>query len=195
MTNINKNNINVENKIDELNKNNDEISLEVKEEVKETKPTNRRKATVIDRNEMIPCRSMVNGKLTYISTRTGLMTVWSDYGIVEYVDYGELLTMRASQPKFLNKPWIIIEDEDVVNSISGLKALYDQLSDIGEDLELFFQKKPQEIEKILNKLPNSTKALIASKAREMIDNGTLYDLRIINIIDKIMHTGLKDFIR
>ncbi len=195
MANIKKNNTNVENKIDELNKNNDEISLEVKEEVKETKPTNRRKATVIDRNEMIPCRSIVNGKLTYISTRTGLMTVWSDYGIVEYVDYGELLTMRASQPKFLNKPWIIIEDEDVVNSISGLKALYDQLSDIGEDLELFFQKKPQEIEKILNKLPNSTKALIASKAREMIDNGTLYDLRIINIIDKIMHTGLKDFIR
>lgn len=163
--------------------------------ISETNTKTRKQAVQIDRNEMIPCRSAVYGRLTYVSTRTGLMTVWNDFGTVEYVEYGELISMRASQPKFLTKPWIIVEDEEAVSTISGLKELYDEISKIGDDLEVFFKKNPKEIEDILNKVPNGTKALIASKAREMMENGTLYDVRVINVIDKIMNTGLKDFIR
>jgi hypothetical protein len=169
------------------------------EEVKETKiesiiKTTRRKAITIDRNEMIPCRSLVYGRLTYISTRNGLMTVWNDFGTLEYLEYGEILTMRASQPKFLNKPWIIIEDEEVVESIGGLKEMYDKLSDIG-DINTFFNKNPKDFEDTFVKLPSGAKSLIATKGREMIENETLYDTRIINIIDKYLETGLKDLIK
>jgi hypothetical protein len=165
------------------------------EEVSDTETNTRKKIKQIDRNEMIPCRSVTSGQLTYISKRTGLMTIWNDFGVVEYLEYGELISMRAAQPKFLTKPWIIIEDSDVVDSISGLKELYDSISQVGEDLESFFKRTPSEFESILSTLPNGTKGLIAFKAREMIDNGSLYDMRIINIIDKYLNTGLKDFIR
>ena len=158
-------------------------------------PTRRKKAAQIERSEMIPCRSTTHGKLTYISTRTGVTITWDDYGTIEYVEYGEILTMRSSQPKFLNKPWIVIEDEEAVSTIPNLAKLYKDISQIGENLEDFFKKEPSVIEKILTKVPNGTKALIASKAREMVDNGTLYDTRIIGIIDKMMNTGLKDFIK
>jgi hypothetical protein len=154
----------------------------------------RRKAITIDRNEMIPCRSLVYGRLKYISVRTGLMTVWNDYGTIEYLEYGELLTLRASQPKFLNKPWIIIEDDEVVESIGGLKEMYDKLAKIG-DLDLFFAKQPKDFEEIFVKLPAGAKSLVATKAREKIENETLYDTRIINIIDKYLETGLKDLIK
>jgi hypothetical protein len=154
----------------------------------------RRKAITIDRNEMIPCRSLVNGRLQYVSTRTGLMTVWNDFGTIEYMEYGEILTLRASQPKFLNKPWIIIEDEEVVNSIGGLKEMYEKLSDIG-NIETFFNKQPKDFEETFVKLPSGAKSLVATKAREKIENETLFDTRIINIIDKYLETGLKDLIK
>lgn len=156
--------------------------------------TTRRKAITIDRNEMIPCRSLVYGRLTYISTRTGLMTVWNDYSTLEYLEYGEILTMRASQPKFLNKPWIIVEDEEAVESIGGLKEMYNKLSDIG-DIEAFFNKQPKDFEETFAKLPTGAKSLVATKAREKIENDTLYDIRIINIVDKYLETGLKDLIK
>jgi hypothetical protein len=155
----------------------------------------RKKMKQIDRSEMIPCRSVTNGQLTYISTRTGLMTIWNDFGTVEYLEYGELLTMRASQPKFLNKPWIIVEDEEVIDTIAGLRDMYNKMALIGNDLDEFFKKSPEEIENIIKDLPNGAKGLLASKARVMVENGTLYDLRVIGIIDKYMRTGLKDFIK
>lgn len=156
----------------------------------------RKKAIQIDRNEMIPCRSVTEGKLTYISSRTGATYIWNSFGITEYLEFGELLSMRASLPKFLNKPWIIVDDEEAVEAISGLKELYQKISGIKdlENLEEFFQKPVSEIEKILNKLPVSTQGMIASKARDMLAKGTLYDTRIVSIIDKVMNTGLKDFI-
>ncbi|HEY8888938.1 MAG TPA: hypothetical protein VIM70_01590 [Clostridium sp.] len=170
-------------------------AIEKVELIPETQPVQRKPKIQIDRNELIPCRSATYGGLTYISTRTGTTIVWNDFGTTEDVEYGEILTMRASQPKFLTKPWIIIEDEEVVASIRGLAELYRTISEVGENLEDFFQKTPKKIEEILSKAPNGTRVLIADKAREMIDNGTLYDTRIISVIDKIMHTSLKDFIK
>jgi hypothetical protein len=183
---------------DEQNKK-DEISVDNSvstNQQPEAKPTSRRKAIQIDRNEMIPCRSVVNGQLTYISARTGLTYIWNDFGVTEYLEYGELLSMRASQPKFLTKPWIVVDDEEAVSTIAGLKELYGKIVDIGEDnLEDFFKKDPKKIEEIIGKVPKGIQDLIASKAREMLEKRTLYDTRIIGIIDKVMNTGLKDFIK
>jgi hypothetical protein len=177
----------------------EEIKTENKVETEKTKvepivSNIRRKSITIDRNELIPCISLVYGRLQYVSTRTGLMTIWNDFGITEYLEYGEILTMRASQPKFLNKPWIMITDSEVVESIGGLKEMYEKLADIG-DLDAFFSKQPKDFEETFVKLPTGAKSLVATKAREKIENETLYDTRIINIIDKYLETGLKDLIK
>lgn len=157
------------------------------EEVK--KPVLKKKQ--IDINQLVPCRNVTVGNLIYVSRKTGLSTLWMNYDDVEFIDVGELLTMKASQPKFLTEPWLIIDDEDVVEYL-GLKHLYAKLTDV-EDLDAFFEKSHTEISAILEKLPNGTKNSIISRARQLVEEGTLYDNRKIKVLEKSLKIDLSMF--
>ena len=145
----------------------------------------------IDLDMLVPCRNVTDGRLIYKSRKTGLQTVWTNHGDIEYMDVGELLTMKASQPKFLNEPWLVIEDEDIVEYL-GLKHLYKRLVDT-EDLASFFAKSHEEMAQILDRIPNGTKDTIATRARKMIEEGTLYDNRKIRVLEEKLKIDLSLF--
>lgn len=53
---------------------------------------------------MVACTNMTSGKLIYISTRQmGFTIEWEHEGDVEYIELGELVTMRNSQRAFLKR--------------------------------------------------------------------------------------------
>lgn len=158
---------------------------------KGTKPQ-RTKKVEIDRNELVPCRNVTDGQLIYKSRKTGLTTIWMNYGDTEYLDVGELLTMKASQPRFLNEVWLVIDDDDVVEFL-GLKHIYKNLVDI-DDIDSFFKKSPAEIEQALTKLPKGLKDTIATRAKKLIESGDLYDNRKISILEEKLNVGLKIFV-
>lgn len=136
----------------------------------------------LDRNMMVPCRSVVQGSLTYLSRKTGLETNWENYGDEEYIDLGELMTMKASQPKFLNHPWLIIDDKDVVEHL-GLKSVYDRIIPVDE-LQSFFYKSPDEMLEVLKKAPNGTRTLVADTARAKVQDGTLDSMKVIKMLEQ-----------
>ena len=158
-------------------------------EEKQEKQVMRKKQ--IDLDMLVPCRNATDGRLIYKSRKTGLQTVWTNHGDIEYMDVGELLTMKASQPKFLNEPWLIVEDENVVEYL-GLKHLYQRLVDT-DDLDSFFNKTHTEIAEILDCIPNGTKDAIATRARKLVEEGTLYDNRKIRILEEKLKIDLSLF--
>lgn len=168
---------------------------EVKEETKKTtkkttkNKTTRKKVKQIDRNEMIPCKNVTDNKVLYISPRTGLRYQWNSYGDIEYIEFGELLTMRSAYPKFLNEPWIIPEDEEVIELLR-LSDVYDRLIPL-DDLERFFRNQLDDIREAIRKAPNGNKKSLAIKTREMIENETLYDSRIIKLLEKELKIDLR----
>lgn len=164
---------------------------DVVEEVVKPEPKLIMKKKQIDRDQLVPCRNVTVGKLIYVSKKTGLNTLWMNYDDVEFIDVGELLTMKASQPKFLTEPWLVIDDEDVVEYL-GLKHLYAKLADV-EDLDNFFSKSHTEMESILEKLPNGTKNSIISRARQLVEDGTLFDNRKIKVLEKSLKVDLSIF--
>ena len=157
----------------------------VKKETVEPKP---QKKQQIDRDSLISCYNLTSGKLTYISRKTGLQTVWSNYGDVEYIDFAELLTMKASQPKFLNEPWIFVEDEEVVNQL-GLKEMYKNIIPVDE-VDDFFKLNVNKAREILPKLPKGMKELIGEKARKGIQDGSLSNLQLIRLLEQELHLDL-----
>lgn len=169
----------------------EKVETQEVEVVEKAKPV-RNKRIEIDRNDMIPCRSVTNGTLVYISDRTKARFLWSEYGVVQYIDMGELLDMRASQPKLLNDVMIVIDDEEAVQYL-GLTEKYESLANI-DDLDSFFAKSEAEMKKILPKLPNGIKQSIATHARKLIDEGELGDLNKIRILDEHLKTHLKVFL-
>ena len=152
----------------------------------------RTKRPKIDRNEEVLCRSITHGKLIYISKRTGIAVVWRKYGDPEFIEYGELMTMKASQPAFLERPLIIVEDDEVVTAL-GLNYIYEKLIDI-ENLDDFFNLSIKKMEEGIEKSPRGIKKLISNKARELIENGQLYDIRKIQMLERKLNVDLQIFL-
>ena len=61
----------------------------------------------VDRDTVVGCRNLTSGRLTYISKKTGMGTVWSEFGDEEYLDVAELLTMKTSQPCILERTVVV----------------------------------------------------------------------------------------
>lgn len=178
-----------------------EVKEEVKEDKKETKKeepkkekpkkTNRKRVQTIDiePNELIAVRSVTKGLLIYVSSRTGQTVRWSDFGSVEYVEFGELVTMRSANPKFINEPYIAIDDEEVVEKL-GLKDLYDSMIDV-DNIEDFFSNSLDRMKELIEQMPKGNKKLIGDTAHEMIKDGKLYDIRKIKLLEEELGIGLQ----
>ena len=165
-------------------------NVEPKEEtiVKENK-VRQKTRNEIDKNQEVCCRSITTGLLQYKSERTGTLIVWNDFGSEQWLSVDELIHMNASKPKFLQNPWIIIESDEIVKYL-GLQNLYKSIIDI-DNLEDFFRKPLSEIKDKLLKVPTGFKENIAVKARQMITDGTLYDIRIIKILEETLDVDLQ----
>ncbi|MBN3351954.1 hypothetical protein CF086_16800 [Clostridium botulinum] len=159
-------------------------------DVKEEKITTKKKELKPpNRDEMITCRSVVIGGLTYVSERSGATWRFDDYGAEQYIEYGELLSMKASKPVFLFKPWLVIDDNPAAIKYLGLESLYNSIVPI-ENLEEFFRQPLDKISEKLEKLPLGARNILASKARKMIENRELYDIRIIDLLEEKLQLDL-----
>lgn len=158
--------------------------IEVVEKVVKEVP----KKVEITRDMMVACRNLTSGKLIYVSKKTGLETIWSNYGDEEYLDVGELLTMKSSQPAFLKNPWLLVDDEDVANYL-GLKEVYANIIPVDE-IDDFFNLSANEARNILPKLPKGTKELVSEKARQGIQDGTLNNLQLIRLLEQELQLDL-----
>ena len=165
--------------------------VEQEQAAQETKKTVRRKISDIDRSELVPCRSLVEGLLVYKSARTGMRYVWEEFGSVEFIEYGELVTMRSSSPRFLRDCWIAVEDEDVAEAL-GLAKEYASASEV-MDLDSFFDKKASELEEVVPNLPKGIKDTIATKARKMVEDGSLDSRNKIRVLEEGLNVELKMF--
>jgi len=172
------------------------ITIKTKEEdkieaitiVKENK-VRQKSRNEIDKNQEVCCRSVTTGLLQYKSEKTGAFIVWSDFGSEQWVAVDELIYMNSSKPKFLQNPWMIIESEEIVKYL-GLQKLYETIIDV-DNLEDFFRLPLKEVKEKLLKIPSSFKENVAVKARQMMTEGILYDMRIIKILEETLHVDLQ----
>lgn len=165
----------------------------VKEEPKpkkaKPKSKTRKKAIEIDLNDMIRVRSVTKGKLIYISPKTGMQFTWEDYGAEEYIEFGELLTMKASRSEFLTRPLMVVDDEEVAEKL-GLTNLYKDIAKI-EDVDTFFDGSLKDMQDILDVVPKGIKTLVADEATARIKNDTLFDIRKIKMLEEALNIDLQ----
>ena len=147
-----------------------------------------------DPNEFIPCRSVRFGELRLIGPKTRTPYSWANEGDIREVEYQDLMSWKALGSKYLFEPFIIIEDEDIVEEWKAdLGKLYAGLQEI--DLKAMFKLPERQFIAQLKKLPEGMKSTVQNMAYAMIQDGTLYDLRVIKAIDTILGTELIMMIR
>lgn len=145
--------------------------------------TKRKTRTEIPKNELICTRSAVEGRLTYISPKTGMTVIWENTGAEEYIEFSELVTMKASRSRFLTEPWLIIEDEEVIEYL-GLKHLYNSIVDPDEVDDFLITANHRTLSKKIENMPTGTKRLLSDRARKLIKDERLNDLRVIRVLEE-----------
>lgn len=163
------------------------IETEVVEEVKPApKKVNKPKH---DPNEYIPCRSVRFGELILIGPKTRIPYRWMNEGDIAEVEFQDLMAWKSLRHKYLFEPMIIIEDEELVEEWNAeLGKLYSELQNI--DVKALFKLPQRQFVAQLKKLPVGMKSTVQNMAYSMIQDGTLYDLRIIKAIDETLGTEL-----
>ena len=142
-----------------------------------------------DPNELILCRSVRFGELRLIGPKTRMPYSWANEGDIREVEYQDLVSWRALHSRYLFEPMIIIEDEDIVEEWKAdLGDLYDELQAI--DIKAMFKLPHRNFVAQLKKLPVGMKSTVQNMAYAMIQDGTLYDLRVIKAIDETLGTEL-----
>ena len=143
-----------------------------------------------DPNELILCRSVRFGELRLIGPKTHMAYSWANEGDVREVEFQDLMSWRALRHKYLFEPMIIIEDEDLVEEWKAdLGDLYEEIQTV--DVKALFKLPQRQFIAQLKKLPSGMKTTVQNMAYSMIQDRTLYDLRIIDAIDEILGTELK----
>lgn len=158
-----------------------EESEKVNESVSSAIPLQRLKKPSLDKNELIPVMNITNGSLVYQSRKTGLEVKFERYGDIEYLEVGELLTMRSGQRRFLDEPWILIMDNEVVNYL-GLDKLYNKLEN-PQNIDNIFKFDNEAFEQIVTSSPRGYAQLIISRARAKIKDGTLDSVSKIKLLE------------
>ena len=164
---------------------------EVKEKIEDNVTTVKETPTVkkYDKEDVIPCKSITNGKLLVDGEKSGILYRWADYGDIEEIEYQDLIYMIRAHRASVYRPRFIIQDEEFVAQHKDLKELYDSLYSI-KDLKDILNLPVTQMRKAIEELPEGAFESIKGVAASMIHNGQYDSVKKIKVLDEIFDTKL-----
>lgn len=163
-----------------------ETSIE-KKEVIEAAPKKAPRKFAMD--DPILCKSVTFGELLLPGKKSQLLYTWSNYGDTTEVEFQDLQALRSTRSAYLNAPYFVIEDEELLEQWPEFKALYEKVAAI--DVDNLFNLPINQFKKRLREIPVGFKDSIKNIASDKILNGSLDSLAKINALDEILGTDLK----
>lgn len=169
----------------------EEVESEVTVEEKVVaKPKTRRKFAM---NDLILCKSVTYGELLLPGKKSQLLYRWMNYGDFTEVEYQDLQALRSMNSAYLNAPYFVIMDEELLEQWPDLKKINDRIMDI--DMDKLFTLPINQFKKKLKEFPSSYASSIKNIASSKILNGELDSISKIKAIDEILGTELMLYIQ
>ena len=157
--------------------------------VNATERTDEAKKIAID--EEIPCKSLVYGGLTWISPKTNAHYRWNGIGDIEYIPFGELVTLNNTARQFLFRPLFVVQDTRAVQYFR-LLPVYEKVARIN-DLEKVMNGSLPQIEKVIeDALTVNMRNLLVSKIRNMRKGGKLNNIDVIRLLEAKLGFNFSD---
>lgn len=145
------------------------------------------------KDDLIEVKSVFAGSCTLVGRRSGNVYVWETLGEIQYVEYQDLLAEITNRySKYIYEPLLLIEDEDVINKNPKLKDLYDAMIDVEDIEDSLLNDSVEDLRSILISLPSGLKETVKSVASTLMQDGALYDVRKIRLLDDLYHTALSE---
>lgn len=148
------------------------------------------KETGIKDDDKIVVMNGLSGYLTHKSKSTGRIWKFSEFGQTDKLPYSEILAIHNNNPKVFKDCWLIVLNKQIQEDF-GLVEIYKNII-TPENLGQLFDKPLEELEDLINNLPDGMKAVFIERARELYISKQLYDLRIIRFIENKFGFSLED---
>lgn len=140
-------------------------------------------------DEIITVRSAVDN-VNFLSPKTQTRYKWLQKGDVEALTVSEILAMENVSRRFLHTPWLIVEDERVIQALD-LQRTYDLIKKV-ENVDELVKLNKEEISKIFNELPPQYKNNFRNEIYKKVKTRELNNLTIIDNLGEILHIDLKN---
>ena len=160
-------------------------ATESKETPVENKPL---VAKDIDIHQYVTVRNGFQGKLVYVSPKTGEHFVWDGFGTEQEMELLELRNAKNSAKKFFQNNWFMF-DEDWIVDYLGLKQFYKHAVKI-EDFDKIFEMSPAEIKSTVASLSDGQKKSVAYRAKMLITEGEIDSNKAINALEEALGVEL-----
>lgn len=144
----------------------------------------------ITNDTMVECKNGTHGPLIYKSGRNaGYVVEWSEFGEVQDIDFGELLIMRGSQPRFFRDNWILIEDAEILKKL-GVDRYYKNALTT-DNFDDVFHWSAEDIRSKVCAMSDGMKDSIQVRAKELIKTGELDSRSVIKALNEVLHCDLE----
>ena len=147
----------------------------------------------MDLQRMICIKNISEGKLIYKSKRQiGYTLIWEKHGDKNYIELGEFINLKNSDPRFVREPWIrVIEDDEI--EILKYANVYQYYKDIIEinDIDALFRLSFDQFVKKFEKFPDGYKRMVTEQARKLIASGELDSRKLQKYLEEKMDTDLE----
>lgn len=141
-------------------------------------------------DELIDCISIMPGFVCMTGAKSNMNYYWQMTGDVVGVEYQDLIILANQRSPYLTKPFIAIQDMDIVNKYPYLKEIYENLYDVSEIKEVILKLKADDLKATIDAMPAGVKEAVKTVTATMIDTGELDSLSKIKAIDEVFGTKL-----
>lgn len=146
------------------------------------------KPKALSLNDIVTVRNGYQGKLVYISKKTGEKFVWGEFGDEQDMELGELKSAKSASKKYFINNWFIIDDPSVIEFL-GLTQYYQHTLGI-DGFDDIFTKSAAEVKKIVSELSDGQKRSVAYRARQLIGEGKIDSRSVIMALEESLNTEL-----
>ena len=135
------------------------------------------------KDEVVPVRNILDGKVIYVSPKTKIKYKWLEKGDIEYLSIEEVLAMD-SKKLYLRTPLLIVEDERIIEGL-GLEKLYKDI-ELVENIDELIELEEEEIERIIKGLSVGCKNNLRDEVNKKIKNCEIRDYMIVNMLKRLL---------
>ena len=144
----------------------------------------------LDPNMIVTVKNGFQGLLVYKSRRTNEGFVWETFGDEQDMDLQELKNARNSSKTFFENNWFLIDDPEVLEYL-GVSQYYKYALNF-DSFDGLFNKSPDEISDTISRLSTGQKKSVAYRAKELIANGSIDSIKVINALEESLSIELID---
>jgi len=137
---------------------------------------------------IVTVKNGFNGTLVYKSKRTGEVFVWDSFGSEQEMELQDLKAAKNSYKAFFINNWFLFDDPEIVEWL-GMEQYYKHALNTDSFNDLFVSS-PEQIEETISKLSDGQKKSVAFRAKQLIRDGKIDSIKVINALEKSLSIEL-----